>query len=100
MNQGWRCCSVHLLIPSLDLVQTELKSEADEIWQEYFENQRHGSLKDYLVHCLRTREETESSGSLIQVKTTSVFLIILLKSPKSHPAQIFLDEVLHYTMYS
>lgn len=33
---------------------------------EYFTNQRHGSLKDYLVHYL-SEETSDNDGSLVQV---------------------------------
>lgn len=45
---------------------TKLKRYAEELWTEYFTNQRHGSLKDYLVHYLR-KDTTEYDGSLVQV---------------------------------
>jgi hypothetical protein len=46
---------------------TELKYDADELWTEYFRNQKHGSLKDYLVYCLKNIKDTESDGFLVQV---------------------------------
>ena len=49
------------------LPATELKFDADEICKEYFKKQKHGSLKDYLIHCLRINENTEKDGALVQV---------------------------------
>jgi hypothetical protein len=46
---------------------TELKHDAEELWKEYFRNQKHGSLKDYLVNCLGNNKDTENDGSLVQV---------------------------------
>ena len=49
------------------LPATKLQHDADEIWKEYFKNQKHGSLKDYLVHCLGDDKDSEHGGSLVQV---------------------------------
>ena len=49
------------------LPATKLKYEAENLWIEYFKNQKHGSLKDFLAHCLRKDVDSESDGSLIQV---------------------------------
>ena len=49
------------------LPATKLRYNADEIWREYFKVQKHGSLKDYLAHCLGDDKDTASGGSLVQV---------------------------------
>ena len=50
------------------LPATQLRHYADEIWREYFKNQKHASLKDYLVHnCLGDDKDSEHAGSLVQV---------------------------------
>ena len=49
------------------LAATKLKHDAEDLWTEYFENQKHGSLKDYLVHCLGNNHGTDEYGSLVQV---------------------------------
>jgi hypothetical protein len=54
------------------LPATKLKHDAEELWTEYFRNQKHGSLKEYLVHCLGSDEDTENDSSLVQVS----FLIL------------------------
>jgi hypothetical protein len=54
------------------LRETKLKDHADEIWTEYFENQKHGSLKEYLVHCFRDDKDNGNNSSLVQVS----FLIL------------------------
>ena len=48
------------------LPATKLKDDAKLYWTEYFINQKHGSLKDYVVHCLRDVDNTENHGSLVQ----------------------------------
>jgi hypothetical protein len=54
------------------LPATKLKHDAEKLWTEYFRNQKHGSLKDYLVHCLGNDKDAENNGSLVQVS----FLIL------------------------
>ena len=50
------------------LPATKLEHYADEIWREYFKNQKHGSLKDYLVYWLKDKKNIKSGcGSLLQV---------------------------------
>ena len=50
------------------LPATKLKHDAENLWTEYFINQKHGSLKDYLVHYLtRYVDNAENDGSLVQV---------------------------------
>ena len=49
------------------LPATELERNAIEIWKEYFKNQKHGSLKDYLAHCLGDDKDSKHGGSLVQV---------------------------------
>jgi hypothetical protein len=53
------------------LPASKLKHDADAIWIEYFKNQKHGSLKEYLVHCLRENKDTENNGSLVQVSVNT-----------------------------
>ena len=52
------------------LPATKLQPDADEIWKEYFKNQRHGSLKEYLVYCLEDDKNSKNGGrgSLVQVR--------------------------------
>jgi hypothetical protein len=49
------------------LPATKLELDAEKLWAEYFRNQKHGSLKDYLVHCLGNDKDTENNNSLVQV---------------------------------
>ena len=49
------------------LPATQLKHDGEKLWREYFTNQKHGSLKDYLVHYLRYIDNAENDGSLVQV---------------------------------
>ena len=56
------------------LAATELKHDAEDLWTEYFQNQKHGSLNDYLVHCLRNYDGNDIYGSLVQVGF-SIYLI-------------------------
>jgi capsid portal protein len=49
------------------LPATKLKYDAEKLWTKYFRNQKHGSLKDYMVHCLQNKDDAENNGSLVQV---------------------------------
>ena len=62
------------------LPATKLKHDADELWTEYFRNQKHGSLKDYLVHCLGNNKDPESDGSLVQVSFQTLNKIMYIRS--------------------
>ena len=58
------------------LPATKLKHDAAKLWIEYFKNQKHGSLKDYLVYCLGNNTDTESDGSLVQVSFLTLNKVI------------------------
>ena len=63
------------------LPATQLRHYADEIWREYFKNQKHASLKDYLVHnCLGDDKDSEHAGSLVQVSFFQENWILSLSS--------------------
>ena len=59
------------------LPATELKHDAEKLWREYFINQEHGSLKDYLVHCLGNVDDTEYDGSLVQVSFSLYHIVVI-----------------------
>ena len=59
------------------LPATELKHDAEKLWREYFINQKHGSLKDYLVHCLGNVNDTEYDGSLVQVSFALYHIVVI-----------------------
>ncbi|CAB4038329.1 Hypothetical predicted protein, partial [Paramuricea clavata] len=56
------------------LPATKLKHDAEKLWTEYFRNQKHGSLKDYLVHCLGNNKDTENDSSLVQFVCIKIVL--------------------------
>ncbi|XP_046861644.1 E3 ubiquitin-protein ligase rnf213-alpha-like [Xenia sp. Carnegie-2017] len=56
------------------LTVSQLKHDACEIHEEYYKNQQHGTLKNYLVDCFQTKDNTTACGYLVQVTTYSRLL--------------------------
>ncbi|XP_046861659.1 E3 ubiquitin-protein ligase RNF213-like [Xenia sp. Carnegie-2017] len=56
------------------LTVSQLKHDACEIHEEYYKNQQHGTLKNYLVDCFQTKGNTTTCGYLVQVTTHSRLL--------------------------
>ena len=58
------------------LKATELRHDAEKLWNMYFKIQKHGSLSDYLQGAFTGNDIQDCEGSLVQVTKYRPFIFV------------------------